>query len=269
MYEIRKASYMDYIFLFGDHRTAYSDLSAETANASGGDILMAWNDSRAAGLMCVSRESGVSNILYAYTAEEMRGKGIFSALLEYEIQHSPYPLKISISESREAYGIVSHVCRRYGFELQSSCIIYSGRSEDFVRWEEYMAGTGGKLCAMLERHGFSCVSFAEADSRLLDEIYDSGSSDFGNKLDVRVFFDNEAKKMNRNMSFAAVKDGELAAYTLVRSPDSVSAVFEHISVSHKHIGSGCILLPFAKAMESFKKYGCTRAAYAMYEDNNK
>jgi hypothetical protein len=258
---------MDYIFLFGDYRTAYSDMSAKAADNSHGDILMALSGSRALGIMCVGSESGALNILYAYTAEEMRRQGIFSALLEYEAAHRDRPLKINISESGKFYGTVVHVCRRQGFELHSSCIVYSGKSEDFAGWEKYMADTGAKLCAMLERQGFSCVSFAEADSELLDKIYHSGENGFGNRLDVRLFFENEAKKMNRNMSFAAVIGGEPAAYTLVRTPDRVSAVFEHISVSQRYIGSGCILLPFAKSMECFKNNGCKRAAYAMYENN--
>jgi GNAT superfamily N-acetyltransferase len=258
---------MDYLFLFGDVRTAYSDMSVKTAIASDGNVFMAWEENHPVGYICLSEELEKTNILYAFTVPEMRRKGVFSELLAHAVQHSPRSLRLSISDSHKCYGIISHTCRKQGFEMQSSCIVYSGKSGDFIRWKEYMAGTGGTMCEILERQGFSCVSFADADQDLLDQILFSDKSEFGNQLDVRAFFENPYKRMNRNMSFAAVKDGELAAYTLVSSPDASSAVFEHISASRKQIGSGCILLPFSKAMESFEKYGCRRAAYAMYEDN--
>ena len=132
-----------------------------------------------------------------------------------------------------------------------------------------MSDMGGKLCSALERQGYSYVSFADADNSLIDKIYHSGENSFGNRLDVKVFFDNPQKNMNRDMSFATVKDGSLAAYTLVSCPDRTSAVFEHISAGEKYIGSGCILLSFAGSMESFKRFGCRRAAYAMYDENGR
>jgi hypothetical protein len=258
---------MDYLFLFGDERTAYSDLSVRTAIASDGNVYMAWEENHPVGYICLSEESEKTNILYAFTVPKMRRKGVFCELLSYAAQRSPRPLKLSIADSHKCYGIVSHTCKKQGFEVQSSCIVYSGKAVDFVRWKQYMEKTGGTMCEILERQGFSCVSFADAGQNLLDQIYCSSGNEFGNHLDIRAFFDNPYKQMNRNMSFAAVRNGKLAAYTLVSSPDASSAVFEHISASEKQIGSGCILLPFSRAMDSFEKYGCHRAAYAMYEDN--
>ena len=68
---------------------------------------------------------------------------------------------------------------------------------------------------------------------LVDEIYYSGENSFGNKLAVKVFFDDPQKNMNTDMSFAAVRNDHLAAYTLVTSPGRLlsSSVFRTLRPS--------------------------------------
>jgi hypothetical protein len=155
-----------------------------------------------------------------------------------------------------------------GFFEESKCTIRSsGEWEDFLNWERYMDKVGNKFCEILIRQGFECVSFSEASESQLDELYHSDENEYRNTLSTKIFFDNKSKCLDKNMSFLATKDGKLAAYNLVSHPDAKSAVFEHISTSEEYIGTGCIFLPFAKSMEEFKKSGCRRAAYVMYEDN--
>lgn len=269
MRKITEATFTDYIFLFGESRSRLSDLSAKSALTTGGRIYMFWENERAVGYICLSSESGITKLLYGYTLEAERKKGVFSALLGYAAENMQRPIKVSITEEHRYFSAVSSACLKCGFEKGSVCKVFGGRSEDLIRWEEYMAGTGGKLCSMLERQGFSAVSFAEMSDKLISDVYLSGENDFKNELDVKPFFDDENRHLNRKMSYAVLKDGELAAYTLVSSPDSISAIFEHISASEKYMGSGCILLAFARSMEIFGKEGCRRAAYAMYENNDR
>ncbi len=152
--------------------------------------------------------------------------------------------------------------------MDSSCVIYSGQREDFVNWEHYMEKSGNTLCRLLKEQGYSCQSFATADKELLDSLYQSGYNNFHNMLDVKPFFDDPNHCMDKTMSFLEQKDGIVTAYTLVRRPDKKNVVFEHISCHQDHIGSGCILLPFAQSMKMFQKYGCQRGVYAMYEENS-
>lgn len=269
MRKIIQGNYTDYIFLFGDHRTSFSDYAAKNAAASGGSIFIMLENNSPCGYLCAVSEESETRILFAYTNEGNRNQGVFSELIAYAVKTLSRPIKLNISSEHRFYKTILHICTEAGFGFQSSCSIFRGNSEDFIRWEEYMSETGGKLCAMLERQGYSCVSFSEASDDLLDEIYHSHENSFKNQLNAKAFFDNPQKKMNMNMSFAAVQNHSLAAYTLVTSPDKASAVFEHISASENHIGSGCILLPFSYSMESFKHFKCRRAAYAMYNDNER
>lgn len=267
MRKIIECSLTDYVFLFGDFRTGFSDYSVKSSLESGGAVYMVLEDNETAGLLCVRCEGNVSVIAFAFTVEKYRRRGIFTYLLLYASERWRKPIKLNISTEKEHYDVISDICIKLGFVHNSTCIVYSGKSEDFVRWEEYMDKKGSKLCAMLERQGYSCVSFAAADKQQLDKIYNSGNDSFGNELDVKPFFDNPQKKMSKDMSFIVIKDNEPQAYTLISCPDKHSAVFEHISASESYVGSGCILLAFARSMEMFKKNNCRRAAYAMYETN--
>lgn len=265
MRKIISGTYTDYIFLFGDSRTQFSDHAAKNSAAYGGNIFIMFEDGSPCGYLCAVPEETEIRLMYAYTNEEKRCSGVFSALMGYAAEILPKPIKFNISAEHKFYDTVSDIGRRTGFEYRSSCTVFRGN--DISGWEKYMSETGGKLCDMLRRRGYSCVSFADAPAKLIDEIYNSNENIFGNKLSVKIFFDDPQKNMNMDMSFAAVRDNCLAAYTLVTSPDKISAVFEHISASEKEIGSGCILLPFANSMEKFRQFGFRRAAYAMYNDN--
>lgn len=258
---------MDYLFLFGDFRTAYSDMAAGCAEKTG-QILILLESDLPAGYLLTDREPGQCTVLYGYTVPDRRNRGIFSELLAAVISGSDCSVRLSITENKECFPAVKHVCEKAGLRHASSCIIFGGRSEDFENWEVYMARTGSKFCDILLRQGYRCISLAEADDSVTEALYDSGSSDFHNRLDVRPYLDHGAMRLDRSMSFLAVKDHTIAAYTLVRRPDPASAVFEHISAHEKYIGSGCILLPFARSMEKFRELECRRAVYAMYEDNS-
>lgn len=267
MKKVINASYLDYLFLFGKSRSRYSDLSVKSAICSGGNLYIMFEEEQPAGYVCAAEEGSRTEIIYAMTVPEKRNSGIFTALLQYTIKHSAFPVKIGISEENQAFDIILHICRKLGFDVQSSCIIFRGKSEDFYHWEEYMAKTGTRFCSMLLRQGYRCMSFAEADRDCIDKLYHSAGNEFCNRLDIRPFFENQNKLLDKDMSFLSMKGNEIAAYTLVRRPDRISAVFEHISAAQNYIGSGAILLPFSKSMEMFQKFGCKRCAYAMYEQN--
>lgn len=268
MMKMIDGSYLDYLFLFGESRTAYSDYSVRNALSSGGNIYIMMEESDAVGYICTMQEYKKVIVSYALTVPEKRNTGIFTAMMKYVISVSEYPVKLGISEENSVYHAVRKVCQELGLAEQSSTIVFSGNTEDNRGWVEFMEKTGQKICDALLRQGFKSVSFSEADSDLLEQLYHSESNSFQNKLNVKPFFDNPYKGLARDMSFMAVKDGEIAAYTLVSRPDQSSSVFEHISAAQTYIGSGVILLPFSKSMEMYGILRCKRIAYAMHEDND-
>ncbi len=265
--KIINSSYTDYLCLFGDFRTAFSDLSAKIAYKFGKLYIMMENDFPI-GYICAENDDLFCNVIYAYTIPDKRNCEVFSELLRFIISTSDRDVRLNITENRESFTVVDHVRRKLNFAIESTCIVFSGKSDDFGNWERYMEETGNKFCEILLRQGYKSISFAEADNSLIENLYHSKNSDFQNRLDVRPYINRKSKCLDKDMSFMAVKENTITAYTLVRRPNQKSAVFEHISVHEKYIGSGCILLPFASSMKMFKEFGCWRAAYAMYENNS-
>ena len=268
MRKIINGSYTDYVFLFAGSRTAYSDLSVKGALKSDGKLYIMMEDDKPAGYLCIVNEENIARILYVYTDPIKRNGGILKSLLKYACDKADRKVKVCVSDNTEAFTFIKKTCLSLGFFEESYCIISgSDKTNDFAEWEKYMDRVGNKFCEILVKQGFECVSFNKASESQIDELYHSSENEYKNPLNVKVFFDNANKCLDRNMSFLASKNGKLAAYSLVSRPDSQSAVFEHISTAEKYMGSGCIFLPFAKSMEEFKRSGCNRAAYAMYENN--
>lgn len=264
---IKESTYLDYIFLFGDNRTAYMDYAVKNAVETKGKLLILYEDIYPIGLMCCSLENDCFRITYAFTYKQYRNKGVFTMLMSYMKDNSPLPIKVSIPQDHKYYNYINPVLYKMGFQLQSSCIVYGCEPKDYGKWALYMNEKGNKLNDMLKRKGFECISFHEASQKILDEIYHSSESDFDNPLPVQPFFDYQSRCMDRCMSFVAVKDGHLAAYSLVSRPGKNSAVFEQTAVSEKYRGTGIILLPFSESMNSVATFHCTKASYAIYENN--
>lgn len=267
MLVIKTASYLDYIFFFGGERTAYSDYSVKNALESGGKLYFMYEDKYAVGYICVAIEDNSSRIFYAYTKKENRNKGVLKRLLRHVAENARFSVRLNISEKQKYYRYVSSACRSAGFSLQSSCIVFSGYSRDFFRWDDYMLNTGNRYIHMFEKWGFICTSFREADESIIDEIYYSDENEYENSLSVKPFFDCKSRCMDMDMSFAAIKDGHVAAYTLVSRPYKDGVVFEQISTSRRYMQTGIVLFPFVRAMDKFKEFGCKAVSYAMYEDN--
>ena len=258
--------YIGYCFAFMGHRTAYSDYFAKEADESGSLLCAKIND-KFAGYICAAVIGLEIRVTHAYTCPEYRGQGVFTALLSEVADNSGMTVKINIPEGQECHDIVVRVCRRLGFVQGESVIIYTFRPKSDTRWREYMETRGRRVCDMLRRHGYETVSFADADDDIIGQIRDSDKSGFGNPFETRSFFDDPSRKLSRELSFAAVKNGELAAYTLASLLSPEKGVMEQIAVSEKKRGTGVILLPFAESVERFTASGGVLATYAIYGSN--
>ena len=130
-----------------------------------------------------------------------------------------------------------------------------------------MERKGKRLCATLERQGYTPVSFDALDEELLNQLRCSDRSEYANMFHPTLFLDDPAKKLSPDLSFAAVKDGRLVSYCLVSMADRRTAIFEQISVSAREQGQGIILLPYICSMNQFFEKELSAAFYAMYGSN--
>lgn len=258
--------YLGYCFAFMGKRTAYSDYFALEASESG-SLLCARLDNRFAGYICASDNGRDMRVTHAYTCPEYRGQGIFTALLKEIADNAEKTVRVNIPTDHEYHDTVVHICEKLGFTKGESVTIYTLRPSSDPKLREYIGGKGTRICDMLRRHGYKTVSFEDADDDIIRQIRDSDINGFKNPFETRSFFDEPARKLSRRISFAAVRDGEPAAYTLVSLPSPKKGVLEQISVSEKKLGTGVILLPFIETVRAFIENGGQIATYAMYGSN--
>jgi len=264
--DITKLTELEYCFIFHNVRTALSDSYAREAWKNG-SVLCGRINGQYAGFMCIARETASLMVSYACTLPELRRRGVFTGFLKYLTEHSPLPVRLNIPAEHAFYNVIVKTCTSMGFQKRESIRVFTCKREDDAVWQDFMQKKGTGLCATLKRQGYAAVPFADADESLLEQLRSSDRSDYGNIFHLTEYMDNPARKMSWDMSFAAVRDNVLQAYTLVTRKNADNVIFEQISVSANEQGSGVILLPFVCAMDQFYKKGCRTASYAMYGSN--
>ena len=119
--KIISGTYRDYLFLFGDSRTAYSDLSAKKSAAEKNFYIML-EDHLPAGYICANVLENLCNVTYAYTVAEKRRHGVFTALLKYLTQLDDVSqILIVIAENQENFESIIKICKSAGFKRGQRC----------------------------------------------------------------------------------------------------------------------------------------------------
>ena len=267
MLEIKEITLTDYYFMMFGMRTCFTDLCARSADSSGGRIIMALYEQKPVGFVCFERGRNETRLLCCFTREDCRRQGVFTELLKYAKNTLPRPIKMSIAEEHRSFAAVDAALRKAGFVSDGRCVVFRGERNDYPEWERFMERSGSGMCAYLGRRGFSAVPFSQLSEAALERIKNSTSNDYEGDISALGFFENPAKNMDMDASFAAVKDGVPEAFVLVSRPDEGSFVFEIISASKKYMTTGVVLLPFAHSMCAFKDSGSGKIRYAMYESN--
>lgn len=270
--DVQNCTKLDYLFQFGVHRTAFSDMAFSQAEESGGYTLMLKINGVPLGFVCVVHHGEMSRIMYAYTLPDCRRKGVCKTLVSEVIRDEQQPVVIGVSEKNEGLEAFKRIAETLGFQQGDSSVIFSImlNDDEFSKWNNtFMVRKENSLCRLFTKEGFDCRSFSDAD--VFEKLLALDNESFQNMFDLRPFLLEKSRRLDRTLSFVALKDGKPCAYTLVVRADSDSVVFEQISTSAQYIGRGVIILPFIYSMaaiqETYKSEGLRQVAYTMYENN--
>ncbi len=265
--EICGMNELQYYVFFHPFRTAFSDHQVWEA-AHGGWMAYARMDDQPVGYLCASAEGDRFRASFGFTHPAYRNQGILTALLLYLIRKENRPVRLSLPEKHPFAVPVRAVCKSVGFTQGEPVYVFSCRRESDEPWRNFMDQKGKRLCETLERQGYRSLSFSEAGSDLLLQLRKSTQTPYGNRFRPADYLDGRASGLSWELSHAAVREGCLSAYSLVRTEDGDKVVFEQISVSAAEKGKGVILLPFASSMNAFFQGDYTKAYYAMYASNS-
>ena len=265
-YGTEQLSLLQFVMLYEDYIDDYVTGCAKRAYEKG-FILSLSADGASSGFLCAQDEGSCIYIEHVFTIPSHRNKGICTSLIKSALAKTDGPARLSVSSKCPDGTIIKHIVSGLGFYSKQMLRISVCTNESSTVWNRFMEEKGNILCDALERQGITTASFDNAGSKVLEQVYYSCFNDYKNVIDPRPFFDIRARNLLYDMSYLAIKDGKVIAYTLVTKADSRSVVFEQISASSSHIGTGAVLLPFASAIGNFYDSGMRYALYAMADDN--
>lgn len=266
--KIISGTYRDYIFLFGDSRTAYSDLCAKKS-AADKNLYIMLEDNFPAGYICANFSGGFYVVSCIFSAQN---SGVIVELLKYLTERAA--VLVQISEHQENFGEIVGACKALNFFEYSVLKTFRADWENIRTWKEnyfdkFMAERGHKYLEYFSRRGFEVYSFSEAPPKYLEQLYNSQENFFGNELNVKNFFDGYDKNLvAQDLSFLSAKDDKLAAYYLATSPDGKNIVVEQTSVAQKYLNSGAMLPLWDKFVRTLYERQCENMAFAVYLDNS-
>ena len=272
--KIISGTYRDYLFLFGENRTAYSDLSAKKSAAEK-NLYILIEDGLPAGYICANVSEYLCTVSYAYTVAEKRRHGVFTALLKYLTQLDGIAIvDVQISESHKNFESIVKTCEAAGFSKENVLKIFRADWESLRTWKEtyfdnFMATHGHKYLEYFARRNFKVYSFADAPEKYMEQLYHSQENFFENPLYVKRFFDSYDKNLvARDISFLSVKDDKLAAYYLATSPDGNNIVVEQTVVAKQYLNSGAMLPLWDKFIHALYARQCENMIFAIYLENS-
>ena len=207
----------DYLIRFSDLRTALSDFYVKTRNCR---ILGAVSEGKnGKGFLLASQES-VTEILFI-TAED-DDPSVKNALLDHLAGTLP-------SGSRIRWRIIDSpenetVAEEYGFRKEETVNIFRTVGSDHETAERTLLEYE-KLFVLRESLGYRTLSFEKLSKEELSQIRNNPDGEFDPSLHPERLMDDISGGFSPEMSFAAVKDGKVIAYTIVRNSIGKSCIF--------------------------------------------
>lgn len=256
-----------YLMLFKEGRDVFSDKVLNLALSHGGILRLMYEDKKPAGYVILDRDGDEYWLSYAFTMLKKRHRGIFTDLIKDVLKSVTGRIRFSVATDSEEYPVIRAVAEKLGFEEGRSSSVFSLKKADVLKWESYKKKQGNLLMEAIERQGFKCFSFRQAGDDILRQLIESAKNEFQNRLPVKGFILNSAQNTDFDCSFVSVKDGKIAAYTLMTKQDAKSLVCEQNSTAERYIGTGCIMQPFLYMIEAFARAEFERVIFTIYDDN--
>lgn len=160
------------------------------------------------------------------------------------------------------------LARECGFRYESTLHVFRSVSAEDPALTEVLAEYE-PLCAEMESRGYVTESFARLRPEELDQIRCNAGDEYAPELHPERLMDDTAGGFAPELSFAAVKDGRVAAYTIVRAPGAKRCVFEIVCAAKSQRGTGAYLLPVLASIRAMRDRGVETAVNAVYESNGK
>ena len=251
---ISTINFFEYFGCNDDLKSSLSDYYVKNNDCR---ILLATNDSGEQVGLLLYEEKTVVEILYVKAKDGFCKKELLKHLID-------------LTDKMIRYRIVSNeedekIALDCGFFCESSLNIYHS-----FDWNH--PGTPGffekynKLYLFAIKRNCTVKSFAELNEDELRQIRDNPDDEFVSELQPGKFLGNNFNDLSKRVSTAVIKNGKVAAYSLVRCVGN-KCIFEILCVAKSHRRTTVIAPAFIRSLREIYNEGLTRITYAVYQKN--
>lgn len=198
------------------------------------------------------------------------GRAVVEKTMDFAREQGKRELTCRLTKSAPFFDAALCIIEAAGFHYAEDAHVF--RCEIDVtnreKWQRSVSMYFEKLHKRLNRLGFSCVSFAHADDRLLQRVMDDSNNGFDNRYPIAPLVSGMHGRFLPDYSFIAYKDAVPAAVTIVLHVDNESLVFQLISVADAYKSSGSLLLPVMCSLERAISSEYKRVSYCVFTSND-
>ena len=218
--------------------------------------------------------ANVIELSYIATEEGKRRKGYATRLVEHAGRYAKdigLKLTARLRAGGENTDALKKILERAGFVKTDTAHIFRCSLDDptELTWRQTMALFADKLCAWLERKGFSTVSFKDADPGLKESALKEQQSGFQSGYGHMMLAGGARGVFLEEYSFITAINGAPAALTMLIEGDAGSVIFQLITAAEKYQSAGVILLPIVHSMDKLFLSDYRTVYYCIFDSNER
>ncbi|MDO5444930.1 MAG: hypothetical protein Q4F31_04845 [Eubacteriales bacterium] len=250
----------DYLTKYSDLRTSLSDFYVKTRNCK----IIGIADEAISGKGFLLADMGaVTEVLFI--AAENDNASVKKALLNY--LKGKLPAGSTIQWRIVDNPVNETLALEYGFRCGNTLNIFHSVDRDNEQADKILQDYD-KLYTFMERRGYRTVSFDELSEDELLQIRNNPDGEFDSYLRPGALMDDKLGGFSGKLSSASIRDGKVAAYTIIRNSDGNVCIFEIICVAESERKNGTFILPFLRSFREMKDSGAKSALFAVYDTNS-
>lgn len=251
MLQMEELHFLQYMLLPEEWHCPLSDYFMRMVEAGAGRAYRLCAEGTPVSFAVVLREGVGWRMPYLFTHPEQRRKGYARQLIYRMAEQLDGYLRAHIIQTHPYYDALTTCMQSLGFVVNDVSCVYSVEVDErfWARMEELNLI---RVKEFLLRGGLTCTSLRTAGAESRQQLMDSPRSPFENRLDPSELLRNPAAHVDEDLSMLLMKDGALAAYTLILRPCADVAQMEHIAEAREEIGGGKIVAPLCATLEAMR-----------------
>lgn len=256
---INEIGIWEYLTEFSEHRTPLSDFYIKTKDCR---IIAAFDETNHGVGFLLTEQRAATEILFL--ASVQNEGDIKRQMLDYLVRLLPSGCGIQ-------WSIIGHpddeqLALDYGFRVESTLHLFRTvrYSEDL---EHSFLQRLYRLSDSVEKRGYRTVCLSELTKEQKEQICKDPDGEFAPELHPELLIDDRVGGISERLSTAALKDGKVAAYSIIRSPAKSRCIFEILCVAKGKRKNGVVILPIVRSIREMLADGYDSMTFAVHEQN--